>query len=267
MTDTTAPRQRTPMLAPDGRLRRTQAPTPHRLRPGIETNQGRQCERRGCAGGRFKLSRFCKSHARTYSRTGHPTALTVRRGSWAPYVLLSIKFVNDQLCADHPGIEAAVRWCAQELFPKGAVISKSDPRRPHRGYQAALTRCRRHGVEPVDLVARAIAAELADDRSEAARPIYASDQHRIHQGARLFLAPVPHRLPGYARRRREGALAFATETKGPSLKVREYTHYRVNAALGLLALKAAEEIRRRLARDTPPPTGPVSGSSSPFTNT
>jgi hypothetical protein len=264
MPETTA-HQRTTKLS-SGRL--VFARTDNRkLGKQIADNQDARCDFQRCDKSRYKLGRYCRAHALKYSRTGHPAAETLRRSQWAPYVALSTTFVNAHLRAGHPGIEAAVRWLASELHPQGAVVSRSDPKRPHRGYAAALTRCRRNGVEPVDLLARVIAAELADDRGDAARPMFASDAHRRHQSARLFLYAIPHGAAGFSKRRREPSAIPAGESVNISFRVREYTHTRVHNALGLLACHAADELRRRMADSSPPPTtpdGPVPGSSISF---
>jgi hypothetical protein len=146
MTDNTA-HQRSTTLASNGRIVFTGPPERRRLGPKIERNERASCDHPRCGRARHKLSRFCVDHERNHAATGHPTAATVRRTTWAPYVAVALSFINAQLRADHPGIEAGVKWCAEELLTKGAVVYRSDPRRPHRGYQAALTRARRHGTE------------------------------------------------------------------------------------------------------------------------
>jgi hypothetical protein len=264
--------QRSPKVAQrDGRLVRAPSLDLRRARQALISNPLRPCDWNNCGCSRWKLSRFCRTHELNNYQTGHPIAASVRRGTWGPYIELAAAFINEQLMADHPGIIAAVIWCSGELFPKGAVVTRVAHQRPHRAYQAFLTKSRHNGTEPTDLLAYAITGELADDRDLAARPLFASDSHRRHQGARLYLRAVPPSLnDSFLRRKIERPLA-TREHKGdrsPNWKTREYTHQRVNEALGLLCLKAAEEIRRRLAITTPPDTqrGPIPGSAAPFIN-
>jgi hypothetical protein len=253
--------------APDGRLVFTR-PEQRKLLPQVARNEAAACDREGCGCARFKLGRYCKSHARTYAATGHPTAPSVRRGTWLPYVVTALAFVREQLREEHPGIMEGVRWTAAELFPQRVVVTRSDAKRPHRSYQAALGRARRNGVEPADLLARAIAAELADDRGDTARPLFKSDEHRAHQGARLFLYALPLGSSGYDRRKRgDGPLPEPPRIKW---RAREYTARRVGGALGFLALNAATEIKRRMANVATPSEqipGSVAGSGSPFAST
>ena len=225
----------------------------------LSENETRTCDWKHCGRARHKMSRWCIQHARTYERTGHPVATAVRFGTWRPYLDQAEKFITQQEAAGHPGITAALQWCAEELFHQGPAILWANPKRPSTGYRVALNRCRKHGVEPHDLLARAISVELADDRGEAARPIFASDLHRIHQGAKLFLYHVP-------RPTKTSDPAMQTSTyQRVRWRVREYAHQRVNAAIGLLTLRAADEIKARLKAITPADPEPaVSGSSSPF---
>lgn len=261
--------QRSTKLAPSGRIVFSKRPESRPLLQQIAHNEESACDHKGCGRARYKLGRFCRAHQLNYEATGHPNGPSIRRTTWAAPVATAASFVNAQLRAGHPGIEAAVRWCASELHPQGVVVSRSDPRRPHRGYAAALTRARRAGVEPTELLARAIAAELADDRGEAARPMFCDDTHRLHQGARLFLYELPIVTAGWARRRRDHS-----QPAPPAIrirwKVREYAHRRVSAAIGLLVLRAADEIKRRLVTANAPPDtphDPVEGSAIPFTHT
>lgn len=226
-------------------------------------NESTACDHPHCGRSRHKFGRYCVDHALTYERTGHPAGDTIRRGTWAPFVATADAFVTQQLLKDHKGIEEAIRWCARELYPTGVVYRRGDPRRPYKGYGAALGRARRLGVEPTELLARSIAAQLADDRGDASRPLFRSDAHHVHQSARMFLAALPFKSAGYARRKREHDPA--PEPIRIPFRVRVYAYNRVNAAIGILAIRAAATIKRRLASDTPPKAhGPVEGSSAPF---
>jgi hypothetical protein len=92
-------------------------------------------------------------------------------------------------------------------------------------------------------VGRWIAGELADDRGSEPGPRYVDDKHAVHQRARLYLLPRPFGPEPWARRKREQQPS--PTSKRPSWGVRAYTFDRLNGALGVLALRAAAEIRRR----------------------
>ena len=118
-------------------------------------------------------------------------------------------------------------------------------------YAAALLRANRYGVDPAAFLARAIAGELADDRDTGEPgPRLASDQHAVHQKARLFLYPMPFGLEAssWARRQRVTAgpdMGLTAALGCPSLHPRPSDN-----ALSLLARKAAAEIRRREANQS-----------------
>jgi len=176
--------------------------------------------------------------------------------------------VDEQLRAGHPGVEAAGQWCAEQFF--GNTVVHRNSRKAHMGYLWALGRARRNGIEPTDLCARWIAAYLADDRGESARPLFKDDSHFRHQAARMFLYAKPlSRAPRWhARRRVENRTPEDAEAAHgmPRWNVREYTFRRVNDSIGLLAMKAANEIKRREADRLNPhrQSKPVEGSSVPF---
>jgi hypothetical protein len=240
-----------------------------RLSAQMSDNQDRRCEHARCDRSRFKFSRWCRLHSENYFRNGHSDAVTaVGRDQWGPFVSSAHAFLTTQIRAGHPGVEDAIRWLASEMVGPGAVARRSGPR-CQRGYQAALDRCKGHGVEPLDLLARVVAADLGDDRGDAARPMFLSDDHQRHQFARLFLYAVPHHQGGFAKRRRDPAPSIGRRVS-VSFQVRQFAHARVHGALGLLASYAAAEIRRRIANDTSPPNpqhGPVTGSAAPFNAT
>lgn len=210
------------------------------LARALARNEAHRCEVADCHRGRFKLGRFCKDHAQTYIRTGHPIARDIRRYAWRPLVLRSHAFVVGQLRAGHPSIEAAVCWVAKEL---------EHAQRPtlyqpaYLGYASFLLRANREGVSPSDFVARAVASYLADDRGREVGPRFASDEHFAHQAAKLYLKPAHFSRAGWSRRKREPQDAL--EVVRPRWRVRAFTHERVTLALGVLALKASDAIRKQ----------------------
>lgn len=131
MTDTTTP---TPPKRPrkltvnGGRLVYTSQGNGRRsFKSWLTDNEDRTCDWKHCGRARHKMSRWCIQHARTYERTGHPTAPAVRFGTWKPYLHQAERFIAEQQAAGHPGITAALQWCAEELLHKGPVPLWADP--------------------------------------------------------------------------------------------------------------------------------------------
>ena len=72
------------------------------------------------------MGRWCTTR-RSYEQTGHPVAATVRWGTWKPYVDQAHAFITQQEAAGHPGVTAALQWCAEELFSQANVPPSSWP--------------------------------------------------------------------------------------------------------------------------------------------
>jgi hypothetical protein len=236
------------------------------MAPKVRDNELLPCDLSDCDQLRFKLGRFCRSHARAVYETGDPLGRAVRRATWRPLVQEAADFVAQQLVTGHAGISDGVRWCARDLLRKatGSRLAPTEAR-----YFAALARARSAGVAPVDLLARWIAAYLADDRGDNVRPLFRSDEHWRHQAARLFI----HGRPigggdGWSSRTRTPQPPRRRRGDGPS--VRQFAFERVNGALGLLAILAAREIvrRRLLTRKSPngdlPEAQRVPDDTAPF---
>jgi hypothetical protein len=118
------------------------------------------------------------------------------------------------------------------------------------------------------------AFQLWDAASPARLRVFKTDEHFRHQAARLFLFPAPIAAPKWARPASDDtdpdAITRDGRKAGP--RVREYTHARINAALGVLALRAAEELNRRLLKrsptnDEPPTAQRVDSDSAAFITT
>jgi hypothetical protein len=213
----------------------------------IAENVLKPCEEPSCPRGRYKLGRYCRPHAYKYLESGHPTAGSLGIRTWRPYFERASAFVTEQLRARHAGIADAIRWVSSEIDQaKNPTIHKG----VHLKYSDHLLQCVRHAVEPVDFVSRWIAGELVDTRGLDHRPLIASDRHHAHQKAHLYLYRMPFGSLGNAWAPRK------PEPQAPDripyrvrFSVRVFTHDRVNAALGRLAIKAANEIRRREAAE------------------
>lgn len=259
-----------------GRVVLRHAPDIRHLRDQIARNECVGCEVPGCGFQRHKLSALCRRHYRHWEATGHHTAATIRRGAWRPWVLDASAFVSQQLRLDHAGVAAGISWFAEELVAGGAVARRADPRRPHTGYGVALARLRRAGVGPDDLLARWFAAFAhqqsdLDQESRPGRRIFQSDDHFRHQAAKLLLYPAPIAAPRWAQGNTDDDDSAPSSAVKFNPSVRKYTFERVNAALGVLALRAAEEINRRLlsrvsAQGTPHPVSRVNADTEPFFN-
>ena len=241
-------------LLREARKRSQRSPAPRSKRrpspitPALLENAMKPCDWHRCERPRRGLGRYCKAHAWNYAKTGHPLALSIRRRVWAPFVRQAEAFVTKQLLAGHPSIEAGIRWVAHELA-SAEHPTTHDP--AHLSYVAALLRANRYGVDPAAFLARAIAGELADDRDTGEPgPRLASDQHAVHQKARLFLYPMPFGLEASSWARRKRVPQDPIWDSRLRWGVRAYTHDRVTNALGLLARKAAAEIRRREANQS-----------------
>lgn len=234
----------------DGRLTLRSAPDLRHLGDQIARNEGHQCDVRDCHRPRFKLGSLCRPHARHYEATGHPDAKTIRRGVWRPWVVEAAAFVGQQLRLGHSGIEAAVSFAAAELYGSGKAARRSDPRRPHTGYSRALARLRSGGVGPDDFVARWIAAyahrQLDAEEPRVARRSFRDDSHFEHQAAKLLLHPQPIGAPAWARQHTEDDSSDGPVAGRLNFSVRQFAFDRVNAAIGFLAIRAADELNKRL---------------------
>lgn len=250
-------------------------PDQRNIRDRIAQNEAVHCTVEGCGYPRYGFGGFCSGHLKHYQATGHPTAKTIRRGAWRPWVMEASGFVSQQLRLDHVGIADGVSWCAKELFSPPAG-RRNDPKRPHVGYSLALANMRRGGVGPDDMLARFIAAyafrQWADTNARSYRLTFANHEHFAHQASRLYLHPRPLGAPRWAQGSTdddEGAPERDPRRIIPS--VRRFTYDRVNVALGVLALKAAEEINKRLLvrvspHGTLPPVSRVEADTAPFYN-
>ena len=207
----------------------------------LQRNEENRCDINGCGHMRRGFGRWCRKHAKHHEATGHPTAPTVRRGHWRPYVIEAAAFVDKQLRAEHPSVCAGVQWCADELLGRRVVARKADSARPYTGYAVALARMRRNGIEPADLLARSIAATYAYE-FEGAR-LFKADDHWRHQAGRLFLLSSPIGPSGWTQRNRENPPSGEPPSVGP--RVRMFAFDRTNAALGVLSVKAADELMWR----------------------
>lgn len=204
----------------------------------LQRNGSHRCDLKDCAYPRLGLGRYCRTHAFNYARTGHPVALSVGPREWLPFVLRAETFVCEQLSAGHPSIVAALRWIEQEL--RNAERSTTHDV-AHLEYEQAILRAKRSGVDAIAFLARFVAGELADDRGREPGPRYASDTHAAHQRTTLYLYAMPLGRKGRDREP-QPPRGYGSRNRW---RVRDYTWKRLNPRLGLLAMKAAEEIRRR----------------------
>jgi len=243
--------------------------TTHRRRryPDRRTNRGWRersvvngtlpCTVDGCGYRREALGRYCGKHRKQLERTGHPAvARSIPIAEWKPLVELAASFVAEQLSVQppHPSIAAAVRYCDEELaLARGRYNA---PRSRDRGpdtvdYAARLRRVSGRGLDGRELLARLIAAYLADDRGTEARPQIRSDTHFAHQAARLLLhRALIGRLP-WTRVRPPGPPAPRLNNHhDPLVGVRRHAFTRINGAIGVVAIACADELRRRLSTST-----------------
>jgi hypothetical protein len=264
-------------VTPDGnRVVLRHAPSGRNISDQRDRNEEGRCIVDGCGSQRHKLSSLCRRHYRNYENTGHPTARSIRRGTWKPWVIDAYAFVALQLRHDHSGINAGVAWCAEELFGT-ATRHDQGPHRPHTGYAAALARLRGSDVGPDELLARFIAAyamrEWEADSIQRHRA-FANDRHFRHQAAKLLLSRGTIAAPRWARGNAGEVVAPSptinlSAIRHPGLRIREFTFSRFNSALGVLALHSGREVvRRLLARRSPngnlPEAHRVAGDTAPF---
>ena len=217
----------------------------HHSRPGaadrIQQNEGNNCDVAGCGQTRRGFGRLCRKHSKHNEKVGHPTAPSVRRDHWLPYVIEASAFVEQQLRREHPSISAGVQWCAGELLAQRVLPRQANTTRPQTGYALALARMRRNGVEAAELLSRFIAARFLLEWEETG--IFKSGDHWQHQTGRLLLLSSPLRPPGWILRQREEAPADEPRSVGP--RVRLFAFDQASAALGLLAVRSADELMRR----------------------
>lgn len=228
----------------EARLRALNPPQPRYYGPiwvDITKNTAKTCQVDACSRDRVNLWRFCRVHTTNYRSTGHPVARQVRRGVWKPYVDAAERFIREQLRAEHPGIMAALRWISDELQKAENPTEALGLHHVH--YAAALIRARNHGVDPVTFLARWIGGYLADSGDRRRTGLFANDEHMLHQIASLYLLPRPFGRQSWAKRTL--VEQDSIRDSNTSLPTRVYVYERVNAQLGVLALKAAETILER----------------------
>lgn len=264
-------------LSCDGRVVTRHKPRSQPLQNRRACNESIKCDVPGCGYHRHKFSRLCRKHYRKLESTGHHTAGSIRRGTWRPWVTNSAAFVSQQLRLGHPGIAAGVQWCATELLSPPLTRARHDSsgQRPHVSYSLALAKMRRGGVGPDDMLVRWIAAYAlrqwdVDHETRPHRRVFQSDEHFIHQTAKLFLHTIPLGAPKWAKGSPEedDSPTDKGATKA-TVTVRRFTFHRVNSALGLLALRSADEINKRLANGMSSsgalnPVSRVSDDTAPF---
>jgi hypothetical protein len=209
----------------------------------LARNGSRKCVVKGCRDQRYGLGRHCAAHASNLRQTGHPVARNLRRADWQPLVLQAHAFVCEQVRAGHPAIMTALGWLHEELRRAERPTTHDTT---HLRYAEALVRAHRRGVNAADFLARWVAGELADNRCTGEPgPRFATDVHASHQRARLFLysKPFGDQRRTWARRKRS-AEPTSRASRIP-WSVRKYAFERLNSVLGVLALRAAAEIRQR----------------------
>ncbi|MGQ3301207.1 hypothetical protein [Reyranella sp.] len=162
-------------------------------------------------------------------------------------------FVDQQLRACHPSIAAMAAWCEREVAlsnrPLGPPSAGKDIDRA-ADYSGRLRRVVERGLEGRELAARFVAAYLADDRGHDSRPAFTSDENFRHQAARLVMhRALIGRLPWPRSRKGPAPLpTLHTQYHDPCAGTRRFVFDRFNRALGIVAHRAADEIRRRHPR-------------------
>lgn len=103
------------------------------------------------------------------------------------------------------------------------------------------------GLDGRELAARFVAAYLADGRGHEARPTFTSDENFRHQAARLVMhRGLIGRLPWPRSRKDTAPLpTLHTQYHDPCSSTRRFVFDRFNRALGVVASRAAAEIRWR----------------------
>lgn len=208
------------------------------------------CAANGCGYRRQALGSLCETHRRRLERTGHHLVeRSVHLSEWKPLVETAAQFVAAQLAANppHPSIAAAVSWCDEELARARRWVDV--PRRrgsDHAAFDSAarLRRVSSRGLDGRELLARFIAAHLMDDRGLEARPRIRSDGHFLHQAGRLILhRALIGRTPWKRQRPFKLPQPHIDNYHDPNVRTRRYAFRRVNSAVGVVALAAAEAIR------------------------
>lgn len=216
-----------------------------------KANSTLPCSVEACEAPRRGLGRLCNQHRQRLESTGHPEVRrSLSQADWRPFVESAAAFVAAQLAAGHPSVVAAVKWADYELARacRLAAVPHPSRRSPHAiGYATRLARVARRGLDGRELVSRAIAYHLADDRDCFHKPRFRSEDHFKHQAGRLLLhRALIGRLAWQRTRRQDGPLLSLARYNDPSAGLRLYAFYRINKALGVVALLAADELRRRI---------------------
>lgn len=119
-----------------------------RLRQGIERSMWHRCDLPGCDRPRHRIDRWCIAHVGKAQHYGHPQARPLNPKLWVTE-RESVRAVLDAN-QDHPGQQHVLRWLTgwvQQANTNSAAFKGADE----------VARLTRHGVQPVDILAEAIA--------------------------------------------------------------------------------------------------------------
>lgn len=247
---------------------------PSRTLGSFEENTARPCSVDGCGHSRVRWSRFCETHVRRFLATGHPEGRPINRKAWGPWVRFALVFVKEQAQAGHPGILGALRWIEDEMamaadIPRYANYPAGSSPATRRRYLIALLAHRHRGTTPSEMLARFIAAFAADEDRGTRHALFRDDHHQRVAAMKLLLRGKTY-VPDLPHPPLHWSFEAASH-KGTPLG-RHLTHLawsRWNGALGVLALRAGEDLQARIidkrARASAlEPRGTIPGSRAPF---
>ncbi|TVM36579.1 hypothetical protein [Oceanidesulfovibrio marinus] len=199
----------------------------------------RQCEVPGCYAFRQKLGRYCEHHDRVNERTGHPQGRVIRKGELRPYAARAAEFIKEQ--HQHRGVQAALEWITELLH------NAEDPGELHRRSLPSqrvgkwFHKMHLAGITEEEVLATVVGMYLLRELDPRQ---FKSDRHFRHMLAIrvLRLVPAPF-IQAWCQG--EGRRLYHRI----GVKMREHLADRLNAALGLLALRMAREIKKRMEEE------------------
>ncbi|TVM18693.1 hypothetical protein DPQ33_04240 [Oceanidesulfovibrio indonesiensis] len=198
-----------------------------------------QCEVPGCYAYRQKWGRYCEHHDRVNERTGHPEGHTIRKGQLRPYAARATEFIQEQ--HQHRGVQAALEWIEELL------ANAEDPGELHRSSLPSqrvgkwFHKMHLAGITAEEVLSTVVGLYLLRELDPRQ---FKSDRHFQHMLAIrvLRLVPAPF-IQAWCNG--EGRRLYHRI----GVKMREHLADRLNAALGLLALRMAREIKKRMEEE------------------
>lgn len=212
----------------------------------------RRCEEQGCTNSAYGLGSRCGAHAKARRRCGHVTAGQVTHRELAPYVKAARAFVDRQDASGHSGVLNALAWMTERMREAQATGTLHSRTAAAVRWEHWLARFHRDGVEPVRILAAAIAVHL--HRLDNPRR-WPDDRFFAHQFGKHVLQVASR--TSYV----DGDRLRTRPLRKPSGLLLQVS-WELHATFGRLLIRAAEQVHAEIHR----PLGPqqIEGQHAAF---